>query len=355
MTYTMPLGARWVVVNTKAPLLAALFPAPIVPLHDNDDDVADECIGKCQSSLLAQVRRRRPVALLFSRTGRLLRARIPAVGRVTRYGPDRRGCFAFALTGSQLVFRIDPGGANLESIIMDAARSRVALLVVDEPANERVTHLQSWPMASVECEEFPLDIARVSVMTKTKANDEYRKIFEMDSRPPYLEGIPFRFCRGYCHATAQAVVDLLARASVRAGKIWAFAKRKRHFVIRTSSRKSCRQAWWFHAAVVVRSKGSTGGGLWVLDPTTYLERGVVSIDEWTAGFGGALSRVQLTAPEAYRLDCDEEGCVGRPACFEGHLTGESDEELMIARCALDCLSDIEGPPPHLCARPQVRL
>ena len=346
MSTSSETATRWVVVSTERELVAIVPAAPLDPQAAlGRRDPVDRCIQHCMGAALLRVRRGRPVALLLSETGGLLRMRIPAVGRINRAWTDRVGRFCFTLAGWQVLFTLDQTATAWISAVNTGLESREGVLVVDQRFDGRVAFLQPWAVSPGCDQEFEIQPRRISAITKQRANELYSSIFARDSKDPYDEGLPFRFSPAFCNTVAHAVVEALAAEGVAAGKAWAFAKSKKQFVIRTTSRRSCRQAWVFHVAAIVRSSHA-GGGWWVLDPTSNLDGGVLSMDQWLALFGQALGRVRLTRSEAYRLVDDDPR--RRILCFDEHTTGESYEDLMVARCSLACLAEAEGHPPHRC-------
>lgn len=347
MTGAPAAAARWVVVSTEGELTAIVAAAPIGPEAKarRPRDPADDCIHECMAAALLRVRRGRPVALLVTDSGFVRRLRIPAVGRISRSWTDRSGRFCFTIAGWQTSFTLDRAQSPWIDTVNTSVVSRATVVVVDSVFSGRVVFLQSWNDAATCETEFELEPRQISVITKRRANELYSRIFAKESRDPYDEGLPFRFSAAFCNTVAHAVVEALAAEGVAAGKVWAFARPKRQFVIRTTSRRTCRQAWVFHVAAIVRS--SRAGGWWVLDPTSNLEAGVLSMDEWLALFGRALGRVRLTRSDAYRLVDDDPR--RRILCFDEHTAGESDEDLVVARCSLACLARLEGHPPHPCS------
>jgi hypothetical protein len=356
-SHTIPAAPHggWRIVSTENEL------RQLVTFEGSDnvgglaDDVrdGDGCTTRCMTSAIAAVRNNRPVALQFSDDGRLQRLRMPSRGRVVRLWKDAQGRVNFAMTGSQLVFRLVSLQIDAIDVVMNAVTTRGRIVVVDPLFDGWPVVVQAWNAAEskLRCSrEFDLDLRDVSVLSKRKANEKYQTVFSLDSVRPYKSGIPFRLSSAFCHAKAHAMAETIETAAInaRVGKAWAFSKPNRAITIKTTSRRSCHERWWFHVAVVVRSHGRTGGGLWVFDPTTNLAGGVLSVDEWKRGFGDALGPVHLTRTEAYRLECDEPGCEIDDPCFEPHTDGESFEDLKIARCNLACLAEEEGHPPHRC-------
>jgi Glutaminase len=348
-------GTTWVVVRSErelSPILVPLQPEAAGKSAMRVSDPGPKCQAECQAAALLHVRRERPVAVLLSADGQLLRLHIPATGRILTYweNPDLSECH-FAVAGSPQLFTLSLRSVAGQVIAQAHAHGEEVVVVDDRFDSRPVYVARIAPSGAFPCAgQFEVDLHRLTALDETAACEHYRAIFAQGSvKPRFDDGIPFRYSRAYCEVVAHAVARYFRSQRLVVGKAWAFAKDKQVLAVPlTTSRRQCRERWAFHVAVVARQQD--GEDLWVFDPTSRLERGVVSFAEWQAAFGNGLGSVHLTRPDAYTLDCNARvsSCSRKRPCFDTGHDDELDEALMIARCALSCVSQIEGCPPYEC-------
>jgi hypothetical protein len=347
--------ATWKIVRTEPELVAILNPAQKanVGLKKLVDDTDATCASRCEDAALRLVRRGRPVALLLTSSHQLLQLRIPAVGRVFEsWQQGEQICFK--VTGWQQPFTI-PASSQFTPLLGAALTERTEIVVVGPQFDGRAAHVEQWKGVArlTGCDdEFRVDLKGLSRLDADQACELYRDIFAQDSTCPFEEGLPFRYSPSGCDYIAEAVARFAAQQNRVVGKVWAFAKSRRTFRVRTSSRRSCWESWWFHVAVVTAKKG---GGLWVFDPKLRLERGVTMFGDWKASFGANLGAVHFTTTDAYMLGCDQSDCSIDHPCFLDGEDFDLETDLSAARCMLGCLCDIEGegdcPPYDFCGFP----
>lgn len=353
-------GSRWIVVNSRVELFglfgaehpaAAPDRASLLSTLASKFDPRDRCIDRCLEGSLLQLERNRPLGLLVSPDQHIRSVRFPVTGRIARYANDGEKAVRFAIFGSPLEYEVPQAQHDLVKVLVDAHEKRTSILVLDPTLEGRPVLIQHFarPADQQPClERLELNASAVSLVERAHADDAYGQVFAMDCVSPYTSGIPFRFCRGYCHTTAAAVADALAAKGILVGKVWAFARPGALISIETTSNKQCRQKWWYHVAVAVRSSVKDAGGYLVFDPISNLKGGVLTLKEWQTHLGRGLGRVHFSSSNAYRLVCDTPSCDTAHPCFESALEGESDEELKIARCSLGCLAESQGDPPFRC-------
>jgi len=312
------------------------------------------CIDFCKNAALTRVRDKRPVAFLVSESGEPLQLRMPSTGRVLATW-EANDALCFAVTRRQQPFSV-PSASPFVQMISAAESALTHILVVDPLFDGAAAYVAPWlPLEQPPCgDDFTLDTGTLTAIDAREACVLYRSIFDEEAMPPYERGLPFRFSAGGCDTIAQAVARRFENRGLVVGKAWAFSKRRRVMTIQVSSRRGCRQDWWFHVAVVVRQRGANG--LWVFDPNSRLEQGVTTLDDWKRDFGPNLGPLHLTTAKAYFHGCDHQSaCDIQHPCFSTGDDAQLDEELKIYRCALGCLSRVEGCPPHECPGSSIQL
>jgi hypothetical protein len=349
-------NGRWVLVTSEHDLPPSL-PQPIrlatptalavsAAAEEERTDPGSRCVGYCLNGARFQLRSARPVALLLSGSGAVLRLRIPFTGRVVERWEDECGTCYFKMARAPQPFSV-PARSPFVDLVAAAEAQAAEVTVVDPLFDGTAALVETWRGAtsSVSCDEdFVLDPDALSVLDERNACRVYKSIFDAESVAPFDDGLPFRFSRGFCDVVAQAIARRLTTAGMTVGKAWAFSRRRTVMTLQTSSRTQCAQSWWFHVAVLAKRPD---GGFWVFDPTSRLERGVTTFETWKTGFGPNLGPVRLTSADAYYHGCDRQStCDIDHPCFSTGGDIELDEELKIARCSLRCVSEIEGPPPY---------
>jgi hypothetical protein len=331
--------ADWVVVASETEL-AANLPVTLLsekpPDDEREEDPTAKC-GDCLNAVFDAVKRHEPVALLISKSRGLLQIRFPATGRVRTAWRDPDGRLNFGITGSPIAFTV-PERSPLADVV--AQSGKTGILVVDPDFDGVAAVVRPWKPAQPRgfCETFVLKLNQTTALSKEDANALYCEIFSRNSVPPYSTGVPFRWAHSYCEAKAHYVTTVLGEKRIDAGKAWAIARDEDKLRIATTSRKTCEQEWLYHVAGVIRSDDADGSGVWVFDPTTSLEEGVLSMEEWQTRLGSGLGEVRLTTAEAYFPCNDEE--------FERVLGTQMEASLGIARCLLKCRSKLDGDPPY---------
>jgi hypothetical protein len=288
-----------------------------------------------------------PIAVEVSDSGAVVSIGLPTVTRVLDIGPAGDDFRAVRFTRDSALYWLresDPRDRQLlDRLRQVETRADVAIFVDDDNARLlEVVPFGSQPAPPAEgIPPAETVLSAVSIVSRDLLDDFFAGLAH-DICPvgqPTDGCFPIPYPDNYCWAVASEVGHRLNAHGFTSAKVWLLGDSAGSLAICTANHPSCRKAWGWHAAAIVRiGDGTDPEHLAVIDPSLSV-RNVIAFPVWRELVSGLEEDPLFTPREIYQfLGFDN---------FVVEFPGDAAKDLKRMRVKLlERATGRHGPPPY---------